>query len=750
MAAETWTLKLYKSNHFQGDGKLFESLYLPTESTAGAITISFTVKPFDLFSEGDVTCFPRSSYALYRDNMMEYYAKGYNYAVVSLAYSSASTKSFYFFVTASSLASPAGVSLHLVPDHLQNNAAYLLNSSTEFRRGGRIFRRHKDRFGSIVSIGGNKTALIYNKYHNREDKTYPLRQLSSTALKYTFQGNAGHWYLIYRASNDITSEYSAQNAVNCFLTSDYAYEIQKSWSGDIVELGSTYAGTYRWLINGGESPFSVTDNDGNNVTNGDGHYIIISQTVVTNEYQVVLSSSTAIALYDQDGNYLSHVSAGGSLSVYKVTVDYAQYVRQVTDISSGLDTMNPLDYVGGTILYSSVGTYSGTTTMKTISNVDRTDSRLLKIIELPAPPESLTYDVTGVHSDHFSPDYSERMLVYENPNEDFSGCQIGGNISMPKSFTTLTSNIDYGIPFLGNSTTIVDPKCYNSQFHLFKLSYDSYSFTIPFEDYELYTTCAITFIPSSDISSTFLFKAEFTGGSDFMPENDYPYLCISTRSNEMPLYSSAYLNYMRTGYNYDQKKLVESQVANWTGFGISALASVASIIAAAGTGGALAPLAVTSVLGTAGSLTNTLIADSQSRSSLEENLTKLKAQATNVSAANDISILRATNGDWPYWIEYGLDAEDHHELEWYFHRYGYAVNDIVDGTIDFHTRIYFDYIQGEIVPNDPTSLYGGAAALSAIVDAFSNGLTIVHDVEGTEGEDVFQYENWEVAIIDLV
>ena len=56
------------------------------------------------------------------------------------------------------------------------------------------------------------------------------------------------------------------------------------------------------------------------------------------------------------------------------------------------------------------------------------------------------------------------------------------------------------------------------------------------------------------------------------------------RSNEMPIYSNAYIDYINNGYNYDRKNLDEQKASRWVNFGANILTGTAQTAVGLATG----------------------------------------------------------------------------------------------------------------------------------------------------------------------
>ena len=108
----------------------------------------------------------------------------------------------------------------------------------------------------------------------------------------------------------------------------------------------------------------------------------------------------------------------------------------------------------------------------------------------------------------------------------------------------------------------LETKRYNSSFHIEKLAYDSFSVAMPLErltvnpnasEEDEATHAKITFYPSADFGSNRLFKVDPPEVYTWKHITDYEQYRFCSRNNELPIFSSNYITYRRTGYNYDKK-----------------------------------------------------------------------------------------------------------------------------------------------------------------------------------------------------
>ena len=350
------------------------------------------------------------------------------------------------------------------------------------------------------------------------------------------------------------------------------------------------------------------------------------------------------------------------------------------------------------------------------ADIDRTASDLAKIVEIP------------YRGNLGQGDFEMRKDGVYLRFTDLDSNSIMATLTMNAGFL---SKRKPGPTATKASAMVADPKLSSSEFSYYKLVYDSYSTSFGGENlpegvYEV----TIDFVPSSSISSSLIFKAKPSSGKWRNVKEDYPFLIASDRNNEMPIYSSAWFDYLRNGYNYDKKKLAVSTATSiFSGLG-SILASALSIAGGAGliASGAGIPAGVGMVVGGATGIASAIGGTSTSIWSdavgQEQKENALKRQASSVQSINDLSLFKSYgNGalKWEYW---GPRNEFENSLENLFFYRGYARG--VYGVPNMHVRTSFDYFEGTPSWNSEALTNAQKEFLDDLASRLMAGVTILH------------------------
>ena len=385
--------------------------------------------------------------------------------------------------------------------------------------------------------------------------------------------------------------------------------------------------------------------------------------------------------------------------------------------------------------------------IQSVSTVDRTDSKNIKLIKLPYPPlfinlrDDGTYDYdyfywshTGNENDTLQTTADTRLhaeSIFENPYpisdyvllRDEENREIGNNY--------LPRKIKY------------ESKLYSSEFFNYKIMYDSFVYMVEYEnldirnymnDSSLFNDLSYKFTVTSTINSKFMFQ--FNLPLKYYSD-DYQTTLIITRNNEMGLQSNTYLNYLRTGYNYDLKAKEQAITSSWINTGIGIASTVGGGIVTAVTGGAGSAIGVAGVVSGVNSVVNSINTMISQERNFQAKIAALKASCASVAGSDDVDLMSE-------YCENKLrivisEPKEHIRNMIYdlFYYYGYQTKRF--GIPDLNSRYWFNFIQCE---PEFTWTHIANDILESIKEKFKNGVTIFHYHDGKY--DVEQkYENWE-------
>ena len=463
---------------------------------------------------------------------------------------------------------------------------------------------------------------------------------------------------------------------------------------------------------------------------------------------------------------------------YEVTTCHTTYNSSMTVISSSSDT--PVLY--NTVLYTVADSTARTFQYKCdsldvyndgvyygfdesgladncngLKSMDRTDSKIIKIVELPYCPLMIygKFDPYGLF-------FYNNVDTANTPISGFRALKLreGGNL-----FENLTSRYNYNHikPYPSNfkvysprtwyktdlKTKGLEFKLLHSELYNLKFTYDSFSKIVKLEnvtfDSLFVNALTFTFVPSMNISSKFLFDLSESFMTD--KEEDYGNVLVVTRNNEAPIYTSQYINYLRTGYNYDVKAKEQKEAQNIIGGALGLVGSTVGIIGGIASENPF--LIGSSVVGAITSVTsmtaNTIYSSVSMTQAIEQKIAQAKAQAVSVQNADDLSLLDYyTKNNKAKLCYYKPSQQMENNLFNMFYYLGYRAEEMKKPNLS--SRLRFNYIEADIDIDFNAISTNTMNMTKEIIDdykgRFAVGLTLFHYFNN-EYDFEQKYENYE-------
>ena len=386
-----------------------------------------------------------------------------------------------------------------------------------------------------------------------------------------------------------------------------------------------------------------------------------------------------------------------------------------TTATNNINTIYSLPEITKTIASSNQNIYS-------IDSLDRTDSKLVKIIELPYAP------FAGNVADGWSYD-SQTHMLQANFNINLQS-QIEAAFNPFQDLKVDLSNISDSDGHDADN----ESKLYHSDFYQPKFVYDSFSKTFALErtNADLSATILplkINFKATNTINSRFLF--DFTQyNTDGNALEDYENILVVNRNNELPIYNQAYFDYLRTGYNYDVKAR-NAQIGSAVGSAAVSLAGSAASIGIAATiggssGSAAGPIgmAVGAGVGLIGAIISISTQAQLQANSIQQKEAQYANQAMSVRGSDDVDLLNYYSGNKAKMMLYKPSGQMYEAIYNLLRLTGYACDEYT--TPVFNSRIWYNYVQCEPVFNDENNtVYNNF--LDDIKARFQVGVTVFHE-----------------------
>ena len=398
------------------------------------------------------------------------------------------------------------------------------------------------------------------------------------------------------------------------------------------------------------------------------------------------------------------------------------------------------------------------------TEISRTSLYLKKAIENPYRPFSYsgkTADGTpilwdGMRATNGILVFADKSLFGKNEFSFYpTERKVIGELSLPQLLETPTEDPAGKQTALANET-----KAYHSDFYFVKLVYDSFSLEMKEEECyfnvnigsEENKNIVFRFIASSDMVSEFYFSPRYYPGVN--PKEpffttcfaeDYPNLLIINRNNETPVFTSAYLDYLRTGYNYDLKSQAVAIGLQGLGVALNAINAGVGLASAAATGGVTAPYAVGATTSLVSSIVNLGTNASENNRGNAQRLNELRAQGASVAGNSDYDISKAYTKNRVKLVGYRIEKEALEAVKNMFYLKGYASAAVKRPTLD--NRASFDYLEAE--PDfSPEAMVFPKWIRDLLADDIRAGVTAMHYRGEADGYDVNQTSsNWENDIL---
>ena len=436
---------------------------------------------------------------------------------------------------------------------------------------------------------------------------------------------------------------------------------------------------------------------------------------------------------------------------------------------------------------------------RTINNVDRTDSRIMKITELPYCPIDILFNrkenlITLPAG--WVLDEDTNLLKWELQSMPvFINNEVGhigiSELSIPIIFKPTTHD---------EKSVINESKIYHSEFSTFKLSYGNQSVGIPLErinrDADSKGIMSIDFKASNSASNGFMFKLNYDDMGGLSKTNEFEDYMLVERNNDLVILSNDYVNYIRNGYNYDAEanrlahnKAVSDMAFNvveagarfagqhWGAInhGLDVAGRMAysnatqgkemspitaffkgfnnfnqrgsSLIQRGGEAdstGLVAQQIIGAGVNVGRSFVNIIQQSQAQKNQMASKQAQLASQATGINGSSDIDLLDWYAGNKLRLVKYEPRREMKHQLYQYFDLYGYAKNKYEKPDVD--SRIWYNYLQCTPDINFNQEKHWKQTWIDDLKMRYEAGVSIYHEMNG-EWNLEQEHENWETWLV---
>lgn len=581
------------------------------------------------------------------------------------------------------------------------------------------------------------------------------------------------WYLIYANQNDPSE--SLDNPVDCFIVpkgrlvfTNYDTTFSGSYTGSdianalpfiqgsqpttddialyihgIFQNGCSING-YMSSTMGGSESFQTISVDSNtyfrmyrDVYASTGHSFLIIQKLT---YAGLLVATYCIDLQRKNGSYADTRAFGYN----------AMVVIQKTNFS-----IDPTFSSSGWLCTELMGSQYSFSYVSQLSEIDRTNPKIIKCIELPYFPTNVIANehIVGYRllGGEWLSDYIAgfgRVLKIRSAEEKLSR-QMYFDITSTSNPFKIFANRSYAISTETLKSMNNEPKLFNSDYYQPKFVYDSFGFIFQMELITSSLTSLannnaldVKFTTTTTINSRFMFTF-----NDYVCESkelqDYNNIMCISRNNELPLYNQQYINYLRAGYNYDVKNKQRTEAFSWLGAGLSMAGAVASFASSGITGGFGITMGISftaSALGTIANAINTTITQEQN---FEIKQKQLQLQTTSVYGSDDVDLMNAYAHNRLKLKLYEVSPRMKQLLFDLFFYTGYVSNTL--GLPNTTSRTRFNFVACELVFEQTPNI--SEEIIDDIKNRYNIGLTFLHRYNNIWDFEQ-KYENWETALVE--
>lgn len=278
-----------------------------------------------------------------------------------------------------------------------------------------------------------------------------------------------------------------------------------------------------------------------------------------------------------------------------------------------------------------------------------------------------------------------------------------------------------------NKNIDYESKLLHSDYFQQKFVYDSFAYTFQGEQMsegiDSIGQFSLEFYVSLTMSSKFAFSFPSWQNALRADTQDYSALLYVARNNEIPVYNSAYLNYIRTGYNYDIKTRNRQLASNVVGSTLSTAGAIASFALAPATYGMSAAAGVGLAIGAAASTYKAIADTAQADQNIAQKLHAAEMQGLSVIGSDDVDIMSAyTDGNKAKIVVYEVSEKMKKNLFDLFYYMGYICNENKVPVLD--TRYWFNFVQCDLVCNSWKNI--PIEIQDVIRRKFAEGVTFFH------------------------
>lgn len=499
-------------------------------------------------------------------NMIEGSLLHYNYAKLT----DEEGHKWYYFVTGSTTRARRTVEFTLSMDTL-NTFWTDISAAAHLSPETKIIREHQDRYDQDTAVRnaqGNWECLPkidkFNEGLNPLTDSYISSYEMKSDKEYTANANMTEkWYVIYATRDDISVNNTANPIIKYAVPGKARKRINASQTGpgslDITNL--IPAGKTAYIIDEGYVTNLNVKQGPTNLNTGLGYVPEDHPDWTLRAIKIKRIDSTSFRIsvlyytgksypYSFDHEDAWYTSTGSTFTVV-ITLSGAAlhiYTSSYDDLTS-----IPVIPTKSTQVNALVGNIPAvySATFAGPDAIDNSNSHFIKIVESPYVPAKLTIDSGNFSLTGWTFDYGYKMWK-QNIGSAPMYSKVEDSLITELSKTTITPDAT------ASRGTVYETKFFSPEFYSLSFVYNNEGFAIPLDRITPSTTgktyVNIDYYLTNSMNCDKLFKFGYsTDDPNFVSRMPHDNFLYSSRSTERPIQNSSYVDYLRSGYNYDQE-----------------------------------------------------------------------------------------------------------------------------------------------------------------------------------------------------
>lgn len=376
-------------------------------------------------------------------------------------------------------------------------------------------------------------------------------------------------------------------------------------------------------------------------------------------------------------------------------------------------------YELGDIVNNYIGSTSATKTSSInipgINYINKTDSQIKKITSVPFTPIYIeSIDNLGVVLN---------SLISYTAKKDLGSWHYSKSLN--KGVMTRVQSLE--------------SKLYGSYVRNHQLVYDTFALPVQPEYYQDYSqSISTTLYKPIDMTNDLAIKC-----NTLIQQTLNSNVLMCNRNNDIPTWTNDYLEYVRNGYNYDQKSQSLTKIKDSIDL-VSSFGTLGVSIAKQSSSGMFGiGQSINAGKKVVNQITNSIFSNIENTRALENKRLGLINTCPTMSGSDNITLFKEiNNGNVVRYVTTKPTDVVLNSIWNLFYFQGYADNSFVETFGITKTREYFNYIQADV---EKVNFYDRKVC-NWLIEAFSEGITFEWKYNNDWLMNGTLYENWETSI----